>query len=225
MYKRWKIALWFPNLAGLNAQTCLICSVKVDTGTWCPAFLRWQDIEVKITICWGRTNLFHTLHLNFLHQSVVEDIYRIEMIHLVVNIALLFLVLYNKVRIGLNSVRSCLVLFFLSAFCILCGSWYYITRWELDRTAWNLPCLILSVGIQYTLRFVYNKGRVDLTKYVCRSSPSIRIEMFPAVVRQCSSGGIFMFRRWNMKVPVREHPCSSVGTLHRSPYLRRGGLI
>ena len=108
MYKRWKIALWFPNLAGLNAQTCLICSVKVDTGTWCPAFLRWQDIEVKITICWGRTNLFHTLHLNFLHQSVVEDIYRIEMIHLVVNIALRFLVLYNKVIIGLNSVRPAL---------------------------------------------------------------------------------------------------------------------
>ena len=110
VYKRWKIALLFPNLAGLNAQTCLICSVKVDTGTWCLAFLLRQDnrIEVKITICWGRTNLFHTLHLNFLHQSLVEDIYCIEMIHLVVNIALRFLVLYNKVRIGLNSVRAAL---------------------------------------------------------------------------------------------------------------------
>ena len=137
MYKRWKIALLFPNLAGLNAQTCLICSVKVDIGTWCPAFLLWQDIEVKITICWGRTNLFHTLHLNFLHLSVVEDIYRIEMIHLVVNSALQFVVLYNKVRIGLNSVRSCLVLFFLLASSILCGSWYYIIRWELDWTAWD----------------------------------------------------------------------------------------
>ena len=141
MYKRWKIALWFPNLAGLNAQTCLICSVKVDTGTWCPAFLRWQDIEVKITICWGRTNLFHTLHLNFLHQSVVEYIYRIEMIHLVVNIALRFLVLYNKVIIGLNSVRSCLVLFFLSASSILCCSWYYIKgeNWIEQRES----CLVL----------------------------------------------------------------------------------
>ena len=53
VYKRWKIALLFPNLAGLNAQACLICSVKVDTGTWCLAFLFRQDnrIEVKITIC------------------------------------------------------------------------------------------------------------------------------------------------------------------------------
>nr|WP_311454596.1 hypothetical protein [uncultured Prevotella sp.] len=50
----------------------------------------------------------------------------------------------------------------------------------------------------------------------------MRNEMFPAVVRQCSSGGTFMFQHGNMKVPVREHPCSNTGTLRHSPYSRRG---